>query len=59
MRLIMQPDIAETLVEDFERGLLSRRQLVSRLMGLGAALTVMPVRPRPARAKAGRSRPRV
>ena len=37
----MQPDIAETLVEDFERGLLSRRQLVSRLMGLGAALTVM------------------
>jgi catechol 2,3-dioxygenase-like lactoylglutathione lyase family enzyme len=37
----MQPDIAETLVEDFERGVLSRRQLVSRLMGLGAALTVM------------------
>jgi catechol 2,3-dioxygenase-like lactoylglutathione lyase family enzyme len=34
----MQPDIAETLVDDFERGLLSRRQLVSRLMGLGAAL---------------------
>jgi catechol 2,3-dioxygenase-like lactoylglutathione lyase family enzyme len=42
MRLIMQPDIAETIVEDFERGLLSRRQLASRLMGLGAALTVMP-----------------
>jgi catechol 2,3-dioxygenase-like lactoylglutathione lyase family enzyme len=38
----MQPDIAETLVEDFERGFLSRRQLVSRLMGLGAALTVLP-----------------
>ncbi|HZW30845.1 MAG TPA: VOC family protein [Isosphaeraceae bacterium] len=38
----MQPDIAETLVEDFERGLLSRRQLVSRLMGLGAALAAMP-----------------
>ena len=37
----MQPDIAETLVEDFERGFISRRQLVSRLMGLGAALTVM------------------
>jgi catechol 2,3-dioxygenase-like lactoylglutathione lyase family enzyme len=37
----MQPDIAETLVEDFERGVLSRRQLVSQLMGLGAALTVM------------------
>jgi catechol 2,3-dioxygenase-like lactoylglutathione lyase family enzyme len=42
MRLIMQPDIADTLVEDFERGLLSRRQLASRLMGLGAALAVMP-----------------
>ena len=38
----MQPDIAETLVQDFERGLLSRRRLVSRLMGLGAALAVMP-----------------
>ena len=38
----MQPDIAETIVEDFERGLLSRRQLASRLMGLGAALAVMP-----------------
>ena len=37
----MQRDIAETLVEDFERGLLSRRQLASRLMGLGAALSVM------------------
>ena len=38
----MQPDIAETLVQDFERGLLSRRQLASRLMGLGAALAVIP-----------------
>lgn len=38
----MQRDIAEMLVEDFERGLLSRRQLASRLMGLGAALSVMP-----------------
>jgi catechol 2,3-dioxygenase-like lactoylglutathione lyase family enzyme len=38
----MQPDIADALVEDFERGLLSRRQLASRLMGLGAALAVMP-----------------
>jgi len=28
----MQPDIAETLVEDFERGLLSRRQLACRLI---------------------------
>jgi catechol 2,3-dioxygenase-like lactoylglutathione lyase family enzyme len=38
----MQPDIAETLVQDFERGLLSRRQLASRLVGLGAALAAMP-----------------
>lgn len=38
----MQRDIAETLVEEFERGLLSRRQLASRLMGLGAAMSVMP-----------------
>jgi catechol 2,3-dioxygenase-like lactoylglutathione lyase family enzyme len=37
----MQPDIADTLVEDFQRGVLSRRQLVTRLMGLGAAMTVM------------------
>ncbi len=38
----MQPDIAETLVEDFERGRLTRRQLASRLMGLGAALAALP-----------------
>ena len=38
----MQPDIAMTLVEDFENGLLSRRQLAFQLMGLGAALTVIP-----------------
>ncbi len=37
----MQTDIAETLVDDFERGLLSRRQLVSRLTGLGAALALI------------------
>jgi catechol 2,3-dioxygenase-like lactoylglutathione lyase family enzyme len=37
----MQLDFAEKLVENFERGLLSRRQLVSRLTGLGAALAVM------------------
>jgi Glyoxalase/Bleomycin resistance protein/Dioxygenase superfamily len=42
MRLTMQPDIADTLVKDFEQGLLSRRQLVSGLMGLGAALAVIP-----------------
>jgi catechol 2,3-dioxygenase-like lactoylglutathione lyase family enzyme len=38
----MQSDIAERIVEDFERGLLSRRQLVSGLMGLGAALAAAP-----------------
>jgi catechol 2,3-dioxygenase-like lactoylglutathione lyase family enzyme len=38
----MQNDIALTLVDDFERGQLTRRQLVSRLMGLGAALSMMP-----------------
>ena len=37
----MELDFAEKLVENFERGLLSRRQLVSRLTGLGAALAVM------------------
>ena len=35
----MHTDIAERLVAQFERGLLSRRQLASRLLGLGAALT--------------------
>jgi hypothetical protein len=38
----MRPDFAEEIVEQFERGGLSRRQLVSRLMGLGAALAVLP-----------------
>jgi catechol 2,3-dioxygenase-like lactoylglutathione lyase family enzyme len=38
----MQTDIAEKLVEDFERGLLSRRQLASRLVGLGATLALVP-----------------
>ncbi|MEW4569722.1 VOC family protein [Tautonia sp. JC769] len=33
---------AETLVEQFERGQLSRRQLAARLMGLGAAMAVAP-----------------
>jgi catechol 2,3-dioxygenase-like lactoylglutathione lyase family enzyme len=36
----MHTDIAEQLVAQFERGLLSRRQLASRLIGLGAALAV-------------------
>ncbi len=34
----MKTEIAETLIKDFERGLLSRRQLASQLIGLGAAL---------------------
>ena len=55
----MQHDIAETLVEDFERGLLSRRQLASRLMGLGAARSVMPRVAEAARAKAAPFKPRV
>jgi len=37
----MRSDLTEKIVEEFERGRLSRRQLVSRLMGLGATLTVM------------------
>ena len=38
----MRPDFADEIVEQFERGQLSRRQLASRLMGLGAALAVVP-----------------
>jgi lactoylglutathione lyase len=38
----MQPDFADEMIEQFERGKLSRRQLASRLMGLGAALAVVP-----------------
>lgn len=34
--------IAETLVEQFEQGRLSRRQLAARLIGLGAALAATP-----------------
>ena len=34
----MKSDIAERLIEDFERGLMSRRQLAAHLIGLGAAL---------------------
>ena len=37
----MRPDLADEIVEEFERGKLSRRQLASRLMGLGATLAVM------------------
>lgn len=49
----MQGDIAMTLVDDFERGLLSRRQLVSRLTGLGAALAVMSRTPAAQASEAG------
>ena len=37
----MRPDFAYEIVEQFERGQLSRHQLASRLMGLGATLAVM------------------
>lgn len=36
-----QTDSAVMLVHDFEQGMLSRRQLVVRLMGLGAAFAAM------------------
>ncbi len=38
----MRPESAEQIVEQFEKGQLSRRQLVARLMGLGAAMAVLP-----------------
>jgi len=34
----MQAQLADKIVEDFEQGRLTRRQLVTRLMGLGAAV---------------------
>ena len=37
----MEIDVAERIVESFERGLLSRRQLVSKLTGLGAGMAMM------------------
>jgi catechol 2,3-dioxygenase-like lactoylglutathione lyase family enzyme len=49
----MQFDNAESLVEDFERGLLSRRQLAARLMGLGAVLAVRPGSGQAAQGEAG------
>lgn len=36
----MSTDLGERVVEKFERGRLSRRQLAARLMGLGAAMAV-------------------
>ncbi|QDV35601.1 VOC family protein [Tautonia plasticadhaerens] len=47
----MQPEIADRIVEQFERGQLSRRQLAARLMGLGAALAVTPQAAGAARAR--------
>jgi catechol 2,3-dioxygenase-like lactoylglutathione lyase family enzyme len=38
----MSGNLAERLVEDFEHGRLSRRQLAARLMGLGAAMASLP-----------------
>jgi len=38
----MRPQFADQIVEQFEKGQLSRRQLVARLMGLGAAMAVVP-----------------
>jgi len=37
----MQIDLAEKLVSDFEQGSLTRRQLATRLMGLGAAIATL------------------
>jgi catechol 2,3-dioxygenase-like lactoylglutathione lyase family enzyme len=37
----MQTDLAEKIVDDFQQGRLTRRQLVTRLMGLGAALATL------------------
>lgn len=38
----MRLESAEQIVQQFEKGRLSRRQLVTRLMGLGAAMAVIP-----------------
>jgi catechol 2,3-dioxygenase-like lactoylglutathione lyase family enzyme len=37
----MASDLADRIVDDFQSGRLSRRQLVARLMGLGAAIATM------------------
>ena len=44
----MQTDFATKIVEDFEHGRLSRRQLVAQLMGLGATLAAKSVLAQPA-----------
>ena len=38
----MRSDLADRLVADYEQGRLSRRELATRLMGLGAALAAAP-----------------
>jgi catechol 2,3-dioxygenase-like lactoylglutathione lyase family enzyme len=37
----MQSDLAAKLIDDYEQGRLSRRQLVGRLLGLGAAMAML------------------
>jgi catechol 2,3-dioxygenase-like lactoylglutathione lyase family enzyme len=37
----MANDLTDKIVDDFQQGRLSRRQLVARLMGLGAAIATM------------------
>jgi catechol 2,3-dioxygenase-like lactoylglutathione lyase family enzyme len=49
----MHTDIAERLVEEFERGSLSRRQLASRLLGLGATLAATSGAARAGQARTG------
>ena len=53
----MHTDIAERLVERFERGSLSRRQLASRLLGLGATLAATSGAARAGQARTGTFRP--
>lgn len=38
----MSTDLAATIIDDYEHGQISRRQLVAHLMGLGAAMATMP-----------------
>jgi catechol 2,3-dioxygenase-like lactoylglutathione lyase family enzyme len=40
----MSNNFVDKIVEEFEQGRLSRRQLAARLMGLGAAMAVLPGR---------------
>jgi catechol 2,3-dioxygenase-like lactoylglutathione lyase family enzyme len=40
----MERSFMDSIVDDFERGRISRRQLVARLMGVGAAMATLPGR---------------